>query len=144
MGRLMSFSVSNPVSDINSLLSLEPAEGRRSNPEGQVDAGDQRAANGANGQGHDRQTDGCDRHVYWLREWRTLQAGGLDDHGSASDRRAMMRELQNKIADIPAETLSGLRAQAELISELAWNDVVARTARQLSAGLKRLDPKTGG
>lgn len=52
--------------------------------------------------------------------------------------RESARDLQDKIAHSPAETLAGLQAQAELISELAWNDVVAATARQLIAGLKRL------
>jgi hypothetical protein len=54
-----------------------------------------------------------------------------------------IRELQEKIAHTPAMTLAGLRAQAELISELAWNDVVAATARQLLAGIKRLQQEGG-
>ncbi|NJO38190.1 MAG: hypothetical protein HC871_11990 [Rhizobiales bacterium] len=52
--------------------------------------------------------------------------------------RESVHDLQTKIAHTRAETLSGLQAQAELIAELAWNDIVAATARQLLAGIRRL------
>jgi hypothetical protein len=81
--------------------------------------------------------DIVDPHPAWLKKWRSLRtglSGGRSPEGSVQS----LRELQTKIARTPAETLAGLRAQAELISELAWNDVVAATARQLIAGIKRL------
>ena len=74
----------------------------------------------------------ADPHPSWLKEWRSLRAG-LD---KGEDSR-QLRDLRNKIAHTPAGTVAGLTAQAELIAELAWNDVVAATARQLIAGLKR-------
>ena len=83
----------------------------------------------------DRQ--GSDRHASWLKEWRSLRSDVSDQHG-AHNRNVMIRELQDKIAHTPAMTLVGLQAQAELISELAWNDVVAATARQLLWGIRRL------
>ena len=85
-----------------------------------------------------------DQHASWLKEWRTLRTGGIGGEGTLVGWRSSMRALERKIAETPATTLSGLRAQAELISELAWNDVVAATARQLLAGLKRLDREGGG
>gem|GEM_PF-4116213 len=80
-----------------------------------------------------RDADIADPHPSWLKDWRRLRA-------SLSGRKDSepVRELQNKIAHTPAGTLVGLQAQAELIAELAWNDVVAATARQLIAGVKRL------
>lgn len=89
-----------------------------------------------------RETDAIDPHGAWLKAWRTLLSE-TGDHGDAETRRAMVRELQEKIAHTPAATLAGLRAQAELISELAWNDLVAATARQLLAGIKRLQRSDG-
>lgn len=83
-----------------------------------------------------RNVDSLDPHSSWLKEWRSLRAssGGGDVEAS----RAEVRQLQEKIAHTPAETLAGLQAQAELISELAWNDLVAAAARRLLAGIKRL------
>ncbi|MEM8950733.1 MAG: hypothetical protein AAGA21_09450 [Pseudomonadota bacterium] len=81
--------------------------------------------------------DGVDLHPSWLKKWRSLRTepGGI----RMSDRSdESVGDLQNRIAQTPAHTLAGLPAQAELISELAWNDVVAATARRLVAGLKRL------
>ena len=78
-----------------------------------------------------------DRHASWLKEWRSLRSDVSGQRG-AHNRNVMIRELQDKIAHTPAMTLVGLQAQAELISELAWNDVVAATARQLLWGIRRL------
>jgi hypothetical protein len=85
-----------------------------------------------------------DQHASWLKEWRTLRTGGIGGEGAMVGWRSSMRALERKIAETPATTLSGLKAQAELISELAWNDVVAAAARQLLAGLKRLDKENDG
>lgn len=74
----------------------------------------------------------ADPHPSWLKRWRSLRAGL--NKGEDSQQ---VRELRDKIAQTPAGTLAGLQAQAELIAELAWNDVVATTARQLITGLKR-------
>ena len=78
-----------------------------------------------------------DPHASWLKEWRSLrsEAGG---HSTTDNAGAVIRDLQGKIAHTPATTLAGLQAQAELISELAWNDVVAATARQLLSGIKQV------
>ncbi|MGI9435916.1 MAG: hypothetical protein ACR2Q4_13995 [Geminicoccaceae bacterium] len=82
-----------------------------------------------------------DPHVAWLKEWRHLRTQ-IDhersprDSSAASNKR--LRWLQDQIAHTPAATRSGLLAQAELICDLAWNDVVAATARHLVAGLKRM------
>lgn len=85
--------------------------------------------------GH-RQPD-ADPHPNWLKKWRSLRAG--PGGGRVPEKSSeLIGELQSKIAQTPASTLAGLQAQAELISELAWNDVVAATARRLVAGLKRL------
>lgn len=78
----------------------------------------------------------ADPHPSWLKTWRRLRAR-LVGSRPAGPAQEPVRELQDKIAHTPAGTLAGLQAQAELISELAWNDVVAATARQLVAGLKR-------
>ena len=78
-----------------------------------------------------------DPHPSWLKRWRSLRTD-LGGRGGTQASRDMARELQDKIAHTPAATLAGLQAQAELISELAWNDVVASTARQLIAGIRRL------
>ncbi|MEM7042622.1 MAG: hypothetical protein AAF543_07410 [Pseudomonadota bacterium] len=78
-----------------------------------------------------------DPHPGWLRNWRSLRAG-FDGGDALSSWSEKARELQNRIAHTPAHTLEGLQAQAELISELAWNDVVASTARELLKGIKRL------
>lgn len=78
-----------------------------------------------------------DLHPNWLKKWRCLRAGTDDDRRSEKPAE-LMRDLQNQIAQTPAHTMAGLQAQAELISELAWNDVTAATARRLVAGLKRL------
>ncbi|MGI9508062.1 MAG: hypothetical protein ACR2QJ_01780 [Geminicoccaceae bacterium] len=86
--------------------------------------------------------DVVDPHPSWLKNWRSLRAGLGSAGRDAEASRASARELQDKIAHTPAHTLAGLQAQTELISELAWNDVVAATARQLLAGLKRLQ-RTG-
>ncbi|MGI9420457.1 MAG: hypothetical protein ACR2RA_21765 [Geminicoccaceae bacterium] len=93
-------------------------------------------------QGARRNTaDIADQHPSWLKTWRRLRAELVGSRpGKAAQGPA--RELQDKIAHTPAHTLAGLQAQAELIAELAWNDVVAATARQLIAGLKRLQ-RTG-
>ena len=88
------------------------------------------------GESRDRH-DVIDPHPSWLRKWRSLKAEvGGGENAEAS--REQLRDLQSRIAHTRADTLAGLQAQAELISELAWNDVVAATARQLLAGLKRL------
>ncbi|MDH3660484.1 MAG: hypothetical protein OEU92_10740 [Alphaproteobacteria bacterium] len=81
--------------------------------------------------------DASDPHPAWLKKWRTLRTelGGVRGSESAAQS---VRDLQEWIAHTPAGTLAGLQAQAELISELAWNDAVAATARQLIAGIKRL------
>jgi hypothetical protein len=86
-------------------------------------------------------SESADPHASWLKEWRSLrsEAGG---HKRTDNAGAAIRELQNNIAHTPAWTLAGLQAQAELISELAWNDVVAATARQLLSGIKRLQKKS--
>ena len=81
--------------------------------------------------------DVVDPHPAWLKKWRSLRAG-LGDIGGSQSVAEAVRELQDQIAHTPACTLAGLQAQAELISELAWNDVVAATARRLIAGIKRL------
>ena len=82
-------------------------------------------------------TEAVDPHSNWLKKWRSLRTGS--GRGRNSDGCAdLIGELQNKIAHTPASTIAGLQAQAELISELAWNDVVAATARRLVAGLRRL------
>lgn len=76
-----------------------------------------------------------DPHPAWLKELRRLRAGtekAIDP--SSADR---VRWLQDKIAHTPAGTREGLLAQAELIADLAWNDIVAATARHLVAGIKR-------
>ncbi len=78
-----------------------------------------------------------DPHPNWLKKWRSLRAGPGGGRISESSAE-LIGELQNQIAHTPANTMAGLQAQAELISELAWNDVVAATARRLVAGLKRL------
>ncbi len=84
-----------------------------------------------------------DPHPNWLKKWRCLRAGS--GGGRMSERPAeLVGELQSKIAQTPAQTMAGLQAQAELISELAWNDVVAATARRLVAGLKRLQRSDTG
>lgn len=82
--------------------------------------------------------DVIDPHPSWLRKWRSLRTGVGGSAADAEASREQARDVQNKIAHTPANTLAGLQAQAELICELAWNDVVAATARQLHAGLKRL------
>ena len=85
--------------------------------------------------------DIVDPHPNWLKEWRRLRAG--PGGGQVSESPAeLVGELQNRIAHTPANTLAGLQAQAELISELAWNDVVAATARRLVAGLRRINDRT--
>ncbi len=84
--------------------------------------------------------DSVDAHASWLKEWRSLRSE-VGGHKRASITGAAIGELQDKIAHTPALTLVGLQAQAELISELAWNDVVAATARQLLKGIKRLQQK---
>ncbi|MGI9485686.1 MAG: hypothetical protein ACR2RF_07350 [Geminicoccaceae bacterium] len=87
--------------------------------------------------------EAVDPHSNWLKKWRSLRTGfggGRISDGSAD----LIKELQNKIAHTPAGTIAGLQAQAELISELAWNDVVAATARRLVAGLKRLHRSNAG
>ena len=81
--------------------------------------------------------DAVDLHPTWLKKWRSLRAG-LGGIGGSQNTAEAARELRDQIAHTPACTLAGLQAQAELISELAWNDIVAATARQLIAGLKRL------
>lgn len=80
-----------------------------------------------------------DPHPAWLATWRRLRAGTGGGGGRGASRESVreLHSLRDQIAHTPAETLAGLQAQAELISELAWNDVVASTARQLIAGLKR-------
>ena len=104
-------------------------------PGGRQDQG-RRAEDGAAGRVQGTGSD-ADPHPIWLRNWRSLRAGFDGRHASrAQDEKA--RELQNSIAHTPARTLAGLQAQAELISELAWNDVVASTARELLKGIKRL------
>ncbi|MEZ5935071.1 MAG: hypothetical protein R3F54_24700 [Alphaproteobacteria bacterium] len=81
--------------------------------------------------------EAVDPHPAWLKRWRCLRTDlGIDD--DADRTREAADDLQAKIAHTPAQTLAGLQAQAELIAELAWNDVVAATARQLLAGIKRL------
>lgn len=85
-------------------------------------------------------TDASDPHASWLKHWRSLRAGLGVGGGSNKDSESA-RELRNYIAHTPAKTLAGLQAQAELIAELAWNDVVAATAHQLIAGLKRLQSR---
>ena len=82
----------------------------------------------------DRRSDAevTDPHPSWLKEWRSLRAGL-----SKGEDSQQVRDLRDKIAHTSAGTLAGLQSQAELIAELAWNDVVATTARQLIAGLKR-------
>ncbi len=84
-----------------------------------------------------RGVDIVDPHPNWLKKWRSLRAGpggGRISDGSSES----IGDLQSRISQTPAHTLAGLQAQAELISELAWNDVVAATARRLISGLKRL------
>ena len=88
-----------------------------------------------------RAADIADQHPSWLKTWRRLRAE-LVGSRPGKEAQGPARELQDKIAHTPAHTLAGLQAQAELIAELAWNDVVAATARQLIAGLKRLQ-RTG-
>lgn len=78
-----------------------------------------------------------DHHASWLKEWRSLRSD-VAGQGRAHGGDGALRELRDNIAHTPAMTLAGLQAQAELISELAWNDVVAATARQLLWGIKRL------
>jgi len=78
----------------------------------------------------------CDPHLAWLKQWRCLRI-----ELSEGKAHGALVELQRSIADTPAGTLAGLQAQAELIAELAWNELVAATARQLIAGLKRLQEK---
>lgn len=81
--------------------------------------------------------DVVDPHPNWLKKWRSLRTGPGGARVPESSAE-LIGELQNQIAHTPASTLAGLQAQAELVSELAWNDVVAATARRLVAGLKRL------
>jgi hypothetical protein len=99
---------------------------------------------GARSDGHEPPgIDAVDPHPSWLKRWRCLRAGlGANVQPSETSREAAL-ELQDKIAHTPANTLEGLQAQVELISELAWNDVVATTARQLLAGIKRLQGGSG-
>ncbi len=87
--------------------------------------------------------DFADPHPFWLKEWRSLRAGLAGGGPSAEDMSATIRRLRDDIAKTPAKTLAGLQAQAELISELAWNEVVATTARQLLAGIKQLNERSG-
>ena len=94
-------------------------------------------------QSDDANASAVDRHASWLKEWRSLRAD-IGGQGSAHDLNIVIRELQDKIAHTPAVTLVGLQAQAELIAELAWNDVVAATARQLLWGIKRLQREGDG
>lgn len=82
------------------------------------------------------EVEGADLHPSWLKTWRRLRAE-LAGNRQARVSQEPVHDLQDKIAHTPATTLAGLQAQAELIAELAWNDVVASTARQLIAGLKR-------
>lgn len=84
-----------------------------------------------------RGIDVVDAHSDWLKKWRSLRAGSGGGRAPESSSE-LIGELQSKIAHTPAGTLAGLQAQAELISELAWNDVIAAAARRLVVGLKRL------
>ncbi len=84
-----------------------------------------------------RPDEAVDPHPNWLKKWRSLRAGSGGGR-LADGSQDLIGELRDKIAHTPASTMAGLQAQAELISELAWNDVVAATARRLVAGLKRL------
>ena len=93
--------------------------------------------------GREAAGDVADPHPFWLKEWRSLRAGLAGGGPSAEDMSATARRLRDDIAKTPATTLAGLQAQAELISELAWNEVVATTARQLLAGIRRLKERSG-
>lgn len=111
-----------------------PEHGHRQAESGPAD-GDQADA--------DPSPDVEDPHPNWLKTWRSLrvESGGRRQPNPSGGQ---IRELQDKIAHTPAGTLAGLQAQAELISELAWNDVVASTSRQLIAGIRRLRKSGAG
>lgn len=81
--------------------------------------------------------DQIDPHPDWLKRWRCLRTG-LGGEQAQARTRETINDLQGLIAHTPAVSLAGLQAQAELIAELAWNDIVASTARQLLAGIRRL------
>lgn len=85
-------------------------------------------------------TNAEDPHVAWLKEWRYLRAqmaGEKINPSSTASPNERLRWLRDQIAHTPAKTTAGLLAQAELICDLAWNEVVASTARHLAAGLRR-------
>jgi hypothetical protein len=84
---------------------------------------------------------GEDLHPVWLEELRLLNASrapGLDRPGLVAELATRVRELRRAIVDTPARSRDGVLAQAELICDLAWNEVVAAAARQVVTGIRRL------
>ncbi len=84
-----------------------------------------------------------DLHPAWLEELRLLRAmraPDLDRPGLAAEFAARTAALEQQLSAIPATTRAGVIAQAELICDLAWNQLIAATARQVLAGIRRLWP----
>jgi len=87
-----------------------------------------------------------DPHPAWLTRLRyyRMEIASSDGLSSGSSTVPHLREevtrLEHEISVTPASTKEGLLAQTTLLTELAWNEKVARLIRSILSGVQRLVP----